>query len=112
MLVLNISNPVTLLLVVLGVGLLIFLGKEVKKSAAVAIPLVLFLILLIVHVGQVAGLSADMTELAGTLYKCIALDFLFILVTFFAYLWVDDMEAKANNIKSIDNSLDWFWKEV
>ena len=57
-------------------------------------------------------LSTDLAYLASTLYKCIALDLLFILITFFAYLWVDDIEAKANNIKSIDNSLDWFWKEI
>ena len=38
--------------------------------------------------------------------------FRIILITFFAYLWVDDLEAKANNKKSIDNSLDWFWREV
>ena len=109
---LNIANPMTLFLIVLALGLLIFLGQEVKKSMAVAIPLFAVLLLLIVHVAQIATLSVESVELTGTLYKCIALDFLFILLTFFAYLWVDDIEAKANNIKSIDNSLDWFWKEI
>lgn len=112
MFILNISNPLTLFLIVLAVALLIFLGQEVKKSIAVAVPLFSFLTLLIVHVAQVAALPADFSYLSGTLYRCIALDFLFILITFFGYLWVDDMEAKKNNIKSIDNSLDWFWKEV
>ena len=112
MFILNIANPITLLLIILAVGLLIFLGQEVKKSIAVAIPLFVLLILLIVHVAQIATLSTDLAYLAPTLYKCIALDLLFILITFFAYLWVDDIEAKANNIKSIDNSLDWFWKEI
>ena len=112
MFILNIANPITLFLIILAVALLIFLGQEVKKSIAVAIPLFAFLILLIIHAAQVAALSAEFANLAGTLYKCIALDFLFILITFFAYLWVDDIEAKANNLKSVDNSLDWFWKEV
>ena len=112
MFILNIAQPLTLFLAVIAVSLLIFLGQEVKKSIAVAIPLFAFLILLIIHVAQVATLGTDYAYLAGTLYKCIALDFLFILVTFFAYLWVDDIEAKANNIRSIDNSLDWFWKEI
>lgn len=112
MIVLNITNPLTLFLTVLAIALLIFLGQEVKKSIAVAIPLFVFLVLLIIHVGQVATLSADLAYLSSTLYKCIALDLLFILITFFAYLWVDDIEAKKNNVKSIDNSLDWFWKEI
>ena len=112
MFILNIASPVTLFLVVLAVALLIFLGQEVKKSIAVVIPLFAFLVLLVIHVTQVATLTEEYANLAGTLYRCIALDFLFILVTFFSYLWVDDMEAKANNIKSIDNSLDWFWREI
>ena len=112
MFILNISNPITLGLATLAVALLIFLGQEVKKSIAVAIPLFAFIVLLIVHVVQVATLTEEFMSLAGTLYRCIALDFIFILITFFSYLWVDDIEAKANNIKSIDNSLDWFWKEI
>lgn len=112
MFILNIASPITLLLVVLAVALLIFLGQEEKNSITVAIPLISFLILLVIHVVQVVTLSTEYAYLASTLYKCIAIDFLFILVTFFAYLWVDDLEAKANNIKSIDNSLDWFWKEI
>ena len=112
MFILNIANPITLFLIILAVALLIFLGHEIKKSIAVAIPLFGFLILLIIHVAQVATLSTEFINLAGTLYKCIALDFLFILITFFSYLWVDDIEARANNLKSVDNSLDWFWKEI
>ncbi len=112
MFILDITNPLTLLLSVLAVSLLIFLGKEVKKSFPTAIPLFAFLILLIIHAVQIATLSADYQYISTTLYRCIAVDLGFILITFFAYLWVDDIEAKANNIKSIDNSLDWFWKEV
>lgn len=108
----NITHPLTILLTVIAVVLLIFLGREVKKSVAVAIPLFVCLILLVVHVGQIATVAASNPDLLGTLYRCIALDFLYILITFFAYLWIDDIEARANNIKSIDNSLDWFWKEI
>lgn len=108
----DLTNPLTLLLVVLATSLLIFLGQEIKKSSVAIIPLVLFLILLIIHVVQVSSLGTEFAYLASTLYKCIAIDFLFILITFFSYLWVDDLEARKNNIRSIDNSLDWFWKEI
>lgn len=112
MVALNITNPLTLLLVVLATVLIVFLGQEVKKSIIAMIPLGAFLVLLIVHVVQVTTLTEASLYLANTLYKCIALDFIFILVTFFSYLWIDDIEARKNNIKSIDNSLDWFWKEI
>lgn len=112
MIMLDLTNPLTLLLVVLATALLIFLGQEVKRSSVAILPLMCFLISLVVHVIQVSTLSEELSFLSSTLYKCIAIDFLFILVTFFSYLWVDDLEAKKNNLRSIDNSLDWFWKEI
>ena len=39
-------------------------------------------------------------------------DFVFIFLSFISYLWIDEIQAKVENIKSIDNSLDWFWKRV
>ena len=112
MLLLDLTNPLTLMLIVLATALLIFLAQEIKRSSVAIIPLISFLALLITYIVQVSTLSEEYSFLAGTIYKCIALDFLFILITFFSYLWVDDLEAKKNNIKSIDNSLDWFWKEI
>lgn len=112
MLLLNLTQPLTLLLIALATGLLIFLGQEIKRSSVALIPLIAFMLLLIVHVVQVLTLTEEFKYLASTIYKCIAIDFLFILLTFFSYLWIDDLEAKKNNIRSIDNSLDWFWKEI
>ncbi len=112
MFIFNLTNPLTLLLIVLATSLLIFLAQEIKRSSIAMIPLIAFLALLITHVVQVSTLSDEFAYLASTIYKCIAIDFIFILITFFSYLWVDDLEAKKNNIKSIDNSLDWFWKEI
>ena len=112
MFIFDLTNPITLLLVVLATSLLVFLGQEIKKSSVAMIPLVLFLLLLVSHVVQVSSLTQDYADLSGALYKSMAWDFLFILITFFSYLWIDDLEAKKNNKKSIDNSLDWFWKEI
>ncbi len=112
MFIFNLTNPLTLLLVVLATALLIFLAQETKRSSIAIIPLIAYLALLITHVVQVSTLSEEFAYLSSTIFKSIAIDFLFILVTFFSYLWVDDLEAKKNNIKSIDNSLDWFWKEI
>lgn len=108
----NVTDPLTLLLVVLATALLVFLGQEIKRSSIAIIPLIAFLGLLIIHVVQVSTLGEGLEYLSTTIFKCIAVDFVFILITFFSYLWVDDLEAKKNNLKSVDNSLDWFWKEI
>ena len=112
MFIFDISNPLTLILMLAVTVLLIFLAQEVKKSYVAAIMLFVYLIILIVHVAQIATLSEEFRYMITTLSRCIAIDFVFILITFFSYLWVDDIEAKVSGKKSIDNSLDWFWKKV
>ena len=112
MFIFDISNPLTLILMLAATVLLIFLAQEVKKSYVAAIMLFAYLVILIVHVAQIATLSEEFRYMLTTLSRCIAIDFVFVLITFFSYLWVDDIEARAIGKRSIDNSLDWFWKKV
>lgn len=112
MFVFDISKPLTLLLMLAVTVLLIFLSQELKKSYIGAIMLFAYLIILIVHVAQIATLSEEFRYLLSTLSRCIVIDFIFVLITFFSYLWVDDIETKVNGKKSYDNSLDWFWKKI
>lgn len=112
MVILNMADPLTLLLMLIATILLIFLSQEIKKSYISAITLFAYLVILIIHVIQMLTLSEEYRILLPTLSKCIAIDFIFVLITFFSYLWVDDIETKAFGKKSIDNSLDWFWKKI
>ena len=42
-----------------------------------------------------------------------AIDFVFLLLTFLAYLWADDVEAKQFNKKTINSKgIDWLFKEI
>ena len=112
MVIINMTSPLTLILVLITTVLLIFLGQEVKKSYIAVLPLIVHLGLIVIHVIQLLTLSAENMNLSSILAGCIAIDFGFILVSFFAYLWIDDIEAKATNKESVDSSLDWFWKKV
>ncbi len=112
MFIFDISNPLTLILMLAATILLVFLAQEIKKSYIAAIVLFAYLIILIMHVAQIATLSEEFRYMISTLSRCIAIDFVFVLISFFSYLWVDDIEAKAEGKKSIDNSLDWFWRKV
>lgn len=111
--ILNISDPITLLLLTVGTILLIFLGKELKKSYIPAIPLVAYLVIVLIHIIQLASLTDATVEMyKATLLRCIAIDCIMIFITFFAYLWIDDIECKLKKKKSLDNSLDWLWRSV
>ena len=112
MLIFNNTNPLTLFLVAVVTLLLVFLAQEIKKSLIAILPLLGHLGLLIMHTIQALTLSGEFADYSATLAGCIAIDFVFILVSFFAYLWVDDIEAKSTNKKNIDKSLDWFWKKI
>lgn len=112
MLIFDISNPLTLLLMLAATILLIFLAQELKKSMITAGTLFVYLVFLVGHVAQIATLSEEYRYMLETLSRCIVIDFIFIFISFFSYLWIDDIETKKTGKKSLDNSLEWFWKKV
>ena len=112
MFIFDISNALTLVLMLAATVLLIFLAQEEKKSFINAITLFGYIAILVMHVAQVATLGEEYRVLLPTLSRCIVIDLIFIFISFFAYLWVDDIETKAKGKKSIGNSLEWFWKKI
>lgn len=113
MFIFDVTNPMTLVLLLAATVLLIFLGKEIKKPHAPAIALVFFLLLIVVHSIQLAIIpELNYAENHSTLLGCITVDLVMVFITFFGYLWVDDIACRFYQKKSIDNSLDWFWKQV
>lgn len=113
MFIIDVTNSVTLVLLLVATVLLIFLGKEIKKPHAPAVALIFFLVLILMHSVQLAIIpEVDYEIYRSTLLRCISIDLVMIFITFFGYLWVDDIACKFYKKKSIDNSLDWFWKQV
>lgn len=110
MFMLNTVQPLTLLLLLAATILLIFLGKEIKKPAIPAIALIAFLVILVIHAVQLC--MPSYAEYYVTIRYCIAFELSMVFVTFFSYLWIDDIASKFYKKKSVDNSLDWFWKQV
>lgn len=106
--IINMTDPLTIFAALAVSVLLIFLGVEIKRSIPTGIGLFAFIALIVVHSIQLVTNA----ELSTLFLKCISMDFIFIFLMYIAYLWVDDVEAKARNKASIDNSLDWFWKNV
>ena len=113
MYIFDISNPITLVLLLLATLLLIFLGKEIKKPHAPAVALVFFLILIVMHSVELVQVpQGDDGTLKTLLTICLGIDFLMVFISFMGYLWVDDIATKFYKKKSVDNSLDWFWGKV
>lgn len=113
MYIFDVTEPLTLILLLTATVLLVFLGKEIKRPFAPAAALLFFLVIVIVHSVQLAIVpEANYAIDHSTLLGCITVDLIMIFISFFAYLWVDDIASKFYKKKSIDNSLDWFWNKV
>lgn len=112
MIILNISDLVSAFLLTIFTGLMIYLGKETKKSVIPAAMLIAYLILLVIYAVQLTINKGQDPEITKTLSNCLILDFMFIFISLFGYLWIDDIEAKEKKKKSISNDLDWLWKKV
>ena len=110
--VINLTNPLVTILWLAFIVLSIFLGYEIKRAIAPAISLILSIALLVVHALQLFVFGGSYVQFQAALSTSMLYDFGFIIVTYLGYLWIDDVEAKFRNKKSISNSLDWFWSKV
>lgn len=110
--IVDLSNPLNILIAVILYVLVLFLSKEIKRSNVMCIMLLAFLTLIAGHCIEYVMTSDATGQTTVALANCIAVDFVFTFLSFIGYLWMDDVEAKDKKIKSIDNSLDWFWKKV
>ena len=108
----NFTNIITVLLALVVFLLALVLSKETKKSGIIATMLSVFLIILVCHAVELGTISNITEEMHYAITRSILVDFVFIFLSFISYLWIDEIQAKVENIKSIDNSLDWFWKRV
>ena len=86
MFIFDISNPFTLLLMLAATILLIFLSQELKKSYISGIVLFSYITLLILQVLQLVTLAEELKYLTPVLGRCIAIDFVFILISFLLFM--------------------------
>ena len=95
--IINFMNPITLLIGVILFVLVSYLGKKMKKSWIIAIMLFVFIALLIYYAVYFLTLNQNTPELAviqTALIQTSGITLVFILISFFMYLWIDDIEAK------------------
>lgn len=108
----NFTNPVTVLIALVLFLLVLFLARHTKKSIIMGVFLFAFLAVITGHVVELSMIVIDDDIVVTAIALCIAVDFVFILLSYLSYLWIDDIESKEMKKRSIDNSLEWFWSKV
>ena len=112
MIVIDLTQPLNTFLCIAVMLALVFLGHELKNSIPPAIALGLSTLLIVIHALQLYVFTNAYIDYISVLSSSIIYDFAMILVSYLSYLWIDDIEAKYKNKKSLDDSLEWFWKKV
>ncbi len=108
----NFTNPVSILVALVLFLLVLYLGKEMKKSWIIALLLFAFVAILIGHTVEFMTIVGKNQELYQSVTGSATFDLIFIFLSFISYLWIDSLEVKEGKKKSIDNSLEWFWNKV
>ena len=108
----NFTNPFIILLGLILFILVLYLGKETKKTWIIGIMLFVFLGILVGHVTEFSNLDRANEELYKTVTLSIGMDLIFVFLAFISYLWIDHIAIEKNKKKSINDNLEWFWKKV
>lgn len=104
---LNTANPIVILFYTLVISVIIFLGRKTERPGILILLNVYILVMLIMHTS--GGIA---TKFTSSKYISIVFDLIFLFLSFFSYLWVDDINAKNKKLKDYDNSLSWFWDKL
>ena len=105
-------NILTIVMVTITTILVIAFSRKLESPILPGILIILYLLLLIYHSYVLNTLPAELEAAISQVYLFIAMDFLWLLVSFLGYLWIDDISATKFNKKNYDNSLTWFWDKL
>lgn len=103
---------IQIVIITLAIVGVIALARKTEKSSLTIMLIIINLSLLIYHAYMVNSLPRALVEQISNLYLCLAMDFLWLLISFLGYLWIDDITAIKFKKKSYDDSLAWFWDKL
>ena len=113
MYIFDLTNIITLVLLLIATILLTYLSQEIKNSKVALVTLIAFVIDLVIHTIQIISLKDEYSYLYSTLCWNMAIDYVFLLITYLAYIWADEIESKKSNKKTLnDKGIKWLFKKI
>jgi Na+/citrate or Na+/malate symporter len=105
-------NNLTIVVVTLTTVLVIAFSRKIERPTLPGILILVYLFLLIYHSHILNTIPTSYDDIISQVYLFLAMDFLWILISFLGYLWIDDISATKLHKKSYDDSLKWFWGKI
>lgn len=104
----NTANPIVILVYTIVISIIIYMSKKYEKPVVPVVMMIYIVLLLIIHsTTKLSDVFSTQTK-----YISIAFDLIFLFLSFISFLWIDEINSKKKKIKSIDDSLAWFWEEL
>lgn len=105
-------NSLMIVVVTVTMVLIIAFARKIENSMLPGGLILINLLLLMYHTYLLNNIPVGLEEAISSTYLCIAMDFLWLLISFLGYLWIDDITAIKFNKKSYDDSMAWFWDKL
>lgn len=105
-------NILMIVFVTIAMVSIIAFARKIENSMLPGGLILVNLLLLVYHTYVLNNIPAAFEDAISSTYLCIAMDFLWLLISFLGYLWIDDITAVKFNKKSYDNSMSWFWDKL
>lgn len=109
---LDTANALQIIVITFATVGIIALARKVEKSIFPGVLIIVNLALLLYHSYILNNLPSYFEVQISQIYLCLAMDFLWLLISFLGYLWIDDIVSIKFNKKSYDNSMAWFWNKL
>ena len=109
---LNTANYFEIIIITLATVGIIALSRKTEKPIFSGVLIIVNLAILLYHSYILNCLPASFETQISQTYLCLAMDFLWLLMSFLGYLWVDDIRGIKLNKKNYDNSMAWFWNKI
>ena len=108
----NFLNYMEIIIITLAIVGVIAFARKTEKPAILGVLIIVNLGMLLYHTYIINHLSPVFEYQISQTYLCLAMDFLWLLISFLGYLWIDDIRGTKLNKKNYDNSMAWFWSKL
>lgn len=108
----NYLNHFEIVVITLATVGVIAFSKKTEKPAFLGALIIAYLGMLLYHTYILNHLPAIFEQQISNTYLCLAMDFLWLLISFLGYLWIDDIRGIKLQKKNYDNSMAWFWSKL
>ena len=109
--IVNFSNTVTVVLAIILLLLVLYIGKNTQRSWLLAGAVMVFLILFVGHVCEITLIKYMSTEIRNALNTSVIIDFVFVLVSFAGYAWLNYLHSKGENKQVLEENSNFYSKK-